>query len=53
MVPFVMSDDKPYPACKWRQSGGHAKSVHEALLYLIDLFAVHVTIICLHMFWVI
>lgn len=33
MVPFVMSDDKPYPACKWRQSGGHAKSVHEALLY--------------------
>ena len=30
---FAMSDDKPYPACKWRQSGGHAKSVHEALVY--------------------
>ena len=42
MVPFAMSDDKPYPACKWRQADAHfkkkkgvivAKSVHEALVY--------------------
>lgn len=38
--PFAMSDDMPYPACKWRQADAHfkkgvviAKSVHEALVY--------------------
>lgn len=40
LVPFAMSDDMPYPACKWRQADAHfkkgvviAKSVHEALVY--------------------